>query len=114
MKELIKILKAVSDKNRMRIIKMLEVRPLCVCEITSILGLATSTVSKHLSLLKDSGLLFEQKENKWVIYHLNGSSRDRSIQQILSLINHWLQEDETIIADRIKVNEVDRADICRG
>ncbi|MBN2103259.1 winged helix-turn-helix transcriptional regulator [bacterium] len=57
MKEPIIVLKALSDKNRIRILKMLEKKSLCVCEITAILGLAVSTISKHLSILKEANLI---------------------------------------------------------
>ena len=72
MRELVKVFKALSDSNRIRILKMLEVRPLCVCEITEVLKLATSTVSKHLSILRDAGYIIDQKEGKWVNYYLYG------------------------------------------
>ena len=64
MNPLIKIFKALSDTNRVRILKMLEIRPLCVCEITAVLGLAMSTVSKHLSIMREADLIFDKKENK--------------------------------------------------
>jgi DNA-binding transcriptional ArsR family regulator len=51
------IFKALSDKNRIRIIKMLQKKPLCVCEIRAVLKLAVSTVSQHLSILREAGLI---------------------------------------------------------
>ena len=60
LKEKAKIFKALSDPNRLRILKMLQTKDLCVCEITSVLNLATSTVSKHLSILRDSGFIIEK------------------------------------------------------
>ena len=68
MEILVKRFKALSDPNRIRILKMLEVRHMCVCEITSVLGLATSTVSKHLSILRDAGFIVDKKNGKWVEY----------------------------------------------
>ena len=64
MRDVVKVFKALSDSNRVRILKMLEVRPLCVCEITRILNLATSTVSKHLSILRDVDFILDHKEGK--------------------------------------------------
>ena len=63
MEKLIKIFKALGDKNRFRIVKMLQQRSLCVCEITAVLELATSTVSKHLSLLKEAEIITEAREH---------------------------------------------------
>ena len=79
MRSLIKIFKALSDQNRIRILKMLQIRSLCVCEITEVLNLATSTVSKHLSILRDADLIFDEKDGKWVNYHLNMSETEKSI-----------------------------------
>ena len=114
MKETIKTFKALSDPNRIRIIKLLEIQPLCVCEITSILGLATSTVSKHLSILKDAGFIFEQKEGKWVNYHLNRATQERSVRELLSLISKNDFDDAAIQADQRKVRSVNRTTLCKG
>jgi ArsR family transcriptional regulator len=57
MKAFIRVMKALSDPNRVKIMKMLEAKELCVCEITAILGLAQSTVSKHLKILEDADLV---------------------------------------------------------
>ncbi len=108
MNELSQLFKVLSDRNRLRILKMLEKKPLCVCEITQILGLAASTTSKHLSLLKDVNLIFEQKDKKWVNYHLNRASQDSYIQKLLPLIEAWLNNDEAMQQDLKKVLSVDR------
>ena len=108
------IFKALSDKNRIRILKMLEYKPLCVCEITQVLGLAASTTSKHLSILKNAQLIFEQKENKWVNYYLNSTSQNQYVKQILPLIKTWMDNDKIVQSDRIRVEKVDRANLCSG
>ena len=112
MKNLVKIFKALSDVNRIRILKMLEVRPLCVCEITEILRLATSTVSKHLSILRDADFIVDEKEGKWVNYYLNSLQTDAYVRHLLPLIRTWLPDDVTIRKDREKVQAVDRNRLC--
>jgi len=91
---------------------MLENRPLCVCEITDILKLAPSTVSKHLSLLRDVNFILDEKEGKWVNYYLNKSYNEEYVQKLLPLVSQWLPDDETIKFDREKVKTVDRKNIC--
>jgi ArsR family transcriptional regulator len=113
MKELLKILKALSDSNRMRIISMLKERELCVCEITDILQLATSTVSKHLSLLKEAGLIEDEKEGKWVNYRLN-KERSAMIDDCLALINKHTEHDIELLNDKLKLLITDRNMICAG
>ncbi|MBN2030945.1 winged helix-turn-helix transcriptional regulator [bacterium] len=112
MQETVRAFKALSDSNRIRIIKMLEVRPLCVCEITAVLGLATSTISKHLSILKNAGFIFDQKENRWVNYYLNKTSQFRSVKELLPLLEKWIPDNRIIMQDREKVKIVNREKIC--
>ncbi len=112
MRELVKIFKALSDSNRIRILKMLEVRPLTVCEITRVLNLATSTVSKHLSLLRDVDLILDSKEGKWVIYRLNQSKKDRYVSQLLPLINEWVDDDPQVREDQKEITDSDRESAC--
>ncbi|MBU4121695.1 MAG: metalloregulator ArsR/SmtB family transcription factor, partial [Proteobacteria bacterium] len=61
MKEFIKVMKALSDPNRVKLIKMLQKRTMCVCEIQAALGIAQPTVSKHLKILEDAGLVGREK-----------------------------------------------------
>lgn len=110
--EVTQIFKALSDKNRLRILKILEIKPLCVCEITDILGLATSTVSKHLSILKAAHFIFEQKECKWVNYYLNQSTQMPYVREIAELTRNWLKNNEIVLEDQRKAALSDRMKIC--
>jgi ArsR family transcriptional regulator len=112
MRKIVKVFKALSDSNRLRILKMLEYRPLCVCEITEVLKLATSTVSKHLSLLRDAELILDEKDGKWVNYYLNQDKSDDYVKKLLPLIKSWLPDDDIILQDKEKVKTVDRRYIC--
>jgi len=112
MRELIRIFKALSDPNRLRILKMLEIRRLCVCEIREVLHLANSTVSKHLSILRDAELILDQKDGKWVNYYLNTSKSQRYVSHLLPLLSGWLPNDTTVRQDAEKVATVDRDELC--
>ncbi len=112
MREMTKTFKALSDSNRIRILKMLEIRPLCVCEITEVLKLAASTVSKHLSILRDAEFILDKKDGKWVNYYLNDDKKNEYINHLLPLIKSSLPDDETIKNDLIKVSQVDRNKLC--
>lgn len=113
MKSLVKIFKALSDESRLRIIKMLQVRPLCVCEITDILGLAPSTVSKHLSILRDAGLITDDKQGKWVNYALNNPTGETYLKELLPLMKKWLESDQMVNQDAKRVAVIDRNQICQ-
>jgi ArsR family transcriptional regulator len=107
-----KIFKALSDPNRLRILKILQTKSLCVCEITDILKLATSTVSKHLSILKSTGFIIETKDGKWVNYLINPRPSDARISSVLSTLDFWISDDQMIISDKQKVQKVDRNEVC--
>jgi ArsR family transcriptional regulator len=113
MRSHLKIFKALSDKNRLRIVKMLEVKPMCVCEITAVLKLAPSTVSKHLSLLHGAELIEDRKEGKWVNYYLPSKSRSPFAAEILKLLRSSLRDDSDVRADGKKAKKVNRAELCR-
>lgn len=107
-----KIFKALSDKNRLRILKMLQKKSLCVCEITSILKLATSTVSKHLSILTEAGLIVSTRDKKWINYKINPEPEDNIISATLLFVHLQLEDDELIKKDRKEIACVDRNVIC--
>lgn len=62
--------KALADESRLRILNALRDRELCVCQVIELLGLAPSTVSKHLSILRQAGLVDSRKEGRWMHYRL--------------------------------------------
>ncbi len=107
-----KLFKALSDPNRLRILKMLQSKSLCVCEITAVLNLATSTVSKHLSILRDTGFIIEEKDGKWVNYMINPKPSDPRISSVLSTLDFWISNDSLIISDKQKIQKVDRNEVC--
>ena len=107
-----KLFKSLSDPNRLRILKMLQVKPLCVCEITDVLQLATSTVSKHLSILKETGFIIEEKDGKWVNYMINSQPDDARISSIISTLDFWIADQKIINEDKAKVVKVDRHFVC--
>lgn len=111
-KENTKLFKALSDPNRLRILKMLQTKSLCVCEITAVINLATSTVSKHLSILRDTGFIIEEKEGKWVNYMINPQPADQRISSVLSTLDFWISDDSQIISDKQKIRTVDRNEVC--
>lgn len=106
------IYKALSDKNRLRILKALQARYLCVCEIRELLDLALSTVSQHLKMLKDTGFILEEKDGKWVNFKINPRPADPRIAAILSSLDFWINDENIIINDKERIKSLDRNEIC--
>ncbi|MFB4350446.1 ArsR/SmtB family transcription factor [Microbacterium sp. CR_7] len=72
-------LKAIADPARLRILSMVAAhidREACVCDLTEPLGLQQSTVSHHLRILVDAGLLSREKRGTWAYYSLNPGALD--------------------------------------
>ena len=111
LEELEKIFKALSDKNRIRIIKMLQKKSLCVCEIQAVLKLAVSTVSKHLSILREAGFISDWKEGKWINYRINPNP-GQAVSNALLFVQMQIEEDDTIKKDRKMTCCVDRNILC--
>ena len=99
-------LKAVGDPTRTRILKLLEDGGLCVCQVQAVLGLAPSTVSKHLTILKIAGLVEDQRDGKWIEYALTDESRNPHAKAVLSLMHGALDKDPAVIADRKRLREI--------
>jgi ArsR family transcriptional regulator len=109
-KQLEKILKALADKNRLRIINMLTQRAMCVCEITEVLSLSQSTVSGHLRVLKDAGLLDDTKDGLWVEYSLNRD--DSFVTELVDLVTDSLSSDKEMTAEQLKAKSANRENLC--
>ncbi len=110
--DLSKIFKALSDPNRIKILKALQKKSLCVCEIKYLLDITTSTVSSHLSVLKEAGFISDNKNGKWVEYTLNRNSDVLAVDQLLSMLPVWLTQDDMVQLDLGKLENADRSTIC--
>ncbi len=113
MKAFIRVMKALSDPNRVRVLKLLQGEELCVCEIQNVLGLAQSTVSKHMKLLEDAGLVDRKRQGTWIIYSLANGSETEYAGTILAELRHWLNSDEELEQMRKALPEAAVLRACR-
>lgn len=107
MDQTIRQLKALGDPNRFRILMMLRIRPLCVCELLSVLDIAGGTLSNHLKILENSGLISHKKDGKWIEYFVAGPEAEN----FLEIIENRITDCEQIIYDRRMINTINRA-VC--
>jgi len=114
MKEFIKVMKAVSDPSRVKILKMLQHRGMCVCEVQAALGTAQSTASKHLKILEESGIITSFRDGTWVNYSLADGSQSPYAASLIGNIKHWLEEEPEIIELVENLPKIRREEICRG
>lgn len=116
MQQTIDIAKALSDTNRVRALMLLADGPLCVCQIIEMLGLAPSTTSKHMSILRQAGLVEATKEGRWMHYRLAPKSVSKQIRQALQWVTDSLGDDPQIKKDKTKLKKllkIDKEALCR-
>jgi len=113
--EFMTAMKALADTNRVRVLCALLGRELCVCQIIEMLGLAPSTVSKHLSILRQARLLEDRKEGRWMYYRY--PDRPNALgRKVLALLKTSLAEDAQVQADRDQVAQIvciEKESLCR-
>ena len=83
MKDKIKFLKALADETRMKIVQHLLDKEKCACTIVPNIGRAQSTVSEHLSVLEDAGILRSRKVGKNIWYGV----KSKETKEILKMLN---------------------------
>lgn len=111
MKEFIRVMKALSDPTRVKILKILEKRMMCVCELQAAIGAAQSTTSKHLKILEDAGLVAFHKDGLWVNYTLSDGRQSPYAASLLGNLRHWLNEDPDISQMIGSISQIDRFEI---
>ncbi len=104
--EMERAFKAAGDPTRTRILKLLEGGSLCVCQVQAVLGLAPSTVSKHLALLKAAGLVQDRREGRWIHYALAGEETNASARSVLAMLRGPLDREPRIAEDRRRLRGV--------
>ena len=113
MKDFIKVMKALSDSNRVKIIKLLQQKTMCVCELQGALKIAQPSVSKHLKLLEEAGLVDYKKEGLWVNYYLADGKASPYAASLLGNLKHWLENDPEI-SDLIGIVPfLNREELCK-
>lgn len=112
MKELARIFQSLDDETRLRILALLlHEQELCVCDIMAVLQLPQSTVSRHLSLLKNLGWLQDRREGLWVFYSL--VKRPEPLQQtLLPILRHFLHGNLTAQADQERLRGFNTKSCC--
>ena len=110
MHEFMNITRALGDKTRVRTLLALRRGELCVCQITELFGFAPSTVSKHLSLLFQAGLVEARKEGRWIFYQLPGKTAPVVVREALDWIQKSQASEPQVLADNKKLKQIRRLD----
>ena len=101
------IAKALGDEGRVRIMRALDnEKELCACQLTELLALAPSTVSKHLGILKRAGLVISRKQGTWIYYAINSSSPDALVKEWIGFVLKTVRKEREYIKDKERLRAI--------
>ncbi len=115
MLEFLTVIKALADENRLRIVSALQGRELCLCQIVELLGLATSTVSRHMSILQQARLVQSRKQGRWTHFRLDENAPPDA-SEAAEFVVRRLKQDAKVRNDSKRLKEIlniDPEQLCR-
>lgn len=98
--------RALGDQSRVRALIALKDHELCVCQLVELLGLASSTVSRHLAILSQAYLVDSRKEGRWVYYRRAGVEAPAAVQSALDWVDRSVTDSSEAITDREKLESI--------
>ena len=112
MDRLSQICNMLSDKNRLRILKLLEYKPMCVCELTHIIGIRQPSISRHLRKLKEANLIDSRQDSQWHEYFINRRG-DEYTRILMGNLSGWLNNDPVVVQDMENAKNTSREILCK-
>ncbi len=116
MREFMAIPKALADENRVRVLLALQGGELCVCQIRELFGLAASTISKHLSILYQAGLVDSRKDGRWMYYSLPARGASGPAREAIRWLAKSLTQDSRTAKDAARLKKIlamDPVELCK-
>ena len=108
MEEAAILFQALAKSSRLRLLKCLQIRPACVCELMQATGMSQTRVSRHLGILKAAGLVKDARDAQWVIYSLAEPPPDELSGKLLALVADRGEDNEQVIKDRGRLTTATR------
>lgn len=106
MRELIIALRALSDETRLRMLKLLLEKDICVCEMKEIFPKSESQISRHLKILMDAGFLRRWNEGRCVVYVADKASANTYCKALLDLLADSFEDNKQLAEDRKRLQKV--------
>jgi ArsR family transcriptional regulator, arsenate/arsenite/antimonite-responsive transcriptional repressor len=110
MRDFMDITKALADENRVRLLLALRQKELCLCQLIELVQLAPSTVSKHMSILKQARLVDSRKDGRWMYYRLAGRDSPETVRKAIQWVSKSLENDIRVSMDIERLDEILRID----
>lgn len=106
MRDFLAITKALSDETRLRLLLALRDREVCLCQLVELVSLASSTVSKHMSILRQSRLVDGRKDGRWMYYRLAGKDAPHAVRKALQWALESLADDSRLAQDAARLSKI--------
>lgn len=103
MEDIMKVLRALCDETRLRMLMLIEREELCVCEVMYILNMHQSRVSRHLNILRDAGLAKARRQGTWMYY--SSSTSTPHCFRVVEALRNWLKDTDIVKSDLIRLEE---------
>jgi DNA-binding transcriptional ArsR family regulator len=117
MRDILYVTKALADGSRLRVLMALGGGELCVCQIVELLQLAPSTVSKHMSILRQARLVESRKDGRWMYYRLAQRDAPKAAREAIAWVRRNLAQSPQMVQDRRKLKVIlamDPEELCKG
>ncbi len=108
MQDVIKVMKALSDETRLRILNVLLERECCVCEVMQALDISQSRASRNLGILQDAGFLKARREGAWMLYSVDWETANRYATSLAKLLKDFLASNKVMAKDRERLKKAVR------
>lgn len=116
MRDLLAITKALADENRLRALALLDGNELCLCQIVEVLGLASSTVSRHMSILHQARLVDTRKQGRWAYFRLAEEDASDTVREAIGMVLPVLSRDKQGKLDQKELKavlKIEPEELCR-
>jgi ArsR family transcriptional regulator len=101
------LFKALGEPTRLKIIKLLSAKDLCVCDLEEIMEISQPRISQHLKVLKYAGLVKERKEGQRRICSLNTVLIDNTLSEFMEYIIRPLEDTPELAAEYSRMPTID-------
>ena len=108
MQNLIKVMKALSDETRLRILNILLERECCVCEVMQALDISQSRTSRNLGILEDAGFLKARRDGAWIVYSVDWETANRYAASLAKLIKNSPLSSQVLEKDKERLKDAKR------
>ncbi len=108
MQDLIRVIKALSDETRLRILKVLLERECCVCEVMQALDISQSRASRNLGILQEAGFLKARRDGTWIVYSIDWQAANRYTTSLAELLRDSLVSNGVLAQDKERLKHATR------